>query len=48
MIAAFHSLGHLPLPHALAATLLYRLLSVWLPLPVTLGVTQKALRAAAR
>jgi len=45
MIAALHGLAGMALPAALAATLLYRLLSLYLPLPLVLPVLRQALQA---
>lgn len=43
MTVTFHRLGGMPPADALGVTLLYRLLSVWLPLPVLLGVVREAI-----
>jgi uncharacterized membrane protein YbhN (UPF0104 family) len=44
MIAALHGLAGMALPAALAATLLYRLLSLYLPLPFVLPILRQALQ----
>ncbi|MEO7718937.1 MAG: lysylphosphatidylglycerol synthase transmembrane domain-containing protein [Capsulimonas sp.] len=44
MTVTFHRLGGMRPADALGVTLLYRLLSVWLPIPVLLGVVREALR----
>ena len=48
MVGALHALGGAPLAPALAATLLYRLLSVWLPAPIALSATRRALKFSRR
>ena len=47
MAATLHLVGNVPLPQAALATLAYRLLSVWLPLPFILQTARQALRSAA-
>jgi uncharacterized membrane protein YbhN (UPF0104 family) len=41
MAAALNHLGHASLGAALAATLLYRFLALWLPLPIVLGLVRE-------
>ena len=48
MAATLHLVGDVPLPQATLATLAYRLLSVWLPLPFILQTARHALRSAAQ
>jgi uncharacterized protein (TIRG00374 family) len=45
MIAALHGLAGMSLPTALAGTLLYRMMSVYLPLPFVLPALRQALQA---
>lgn len=46
MVTTWHTAGRVPLGAALAVTLLYRLLSVWLPLPFALRAVRQALGRA--
>ncbi len=48
MGATLHLVGDVPLPEAALATLAYRLLSVWLPLPFILQTARQAVGSAAR
>jgi uncharacterized protein (TIRG00374 family) len=48
MGASLHLLGRAPIGQAALATLLYRLLSVWLPLPFVLRTARHAVLAAAQ
>ena len=44
MITALHAVGGLPIALSLAATLVYRLLTLWLPMPFALIAVRHALR----
>lgn len=44
MIAALHAIGGVPPAPAVAATLLYRLLSLWLPLPAAVAALRRSRR----
>ncbi|MDQ2686949.1 MAG: flippase-like domain-containing protein [Armatimonadota bacterium] len=48
MVTTWHSIGGVPVAAGLAVTLLYRLLSVWLPLPFVLGTVRQALASGSR
>lgn len=43
MAATMHRLGYIPIENAVVITILYRLLSVWLPLPLVLGTVRSAI-----
>ena len=44
MITALHAVGGLPIALSLAATLVYRLLTLWLPMPFALVAVRHAMR----
>lgn len=46
MVTTWRAAGSVPAAAALAVTLLYRLLSVWLPLPFALGTVRRALASS--